>query len=848
MSTRNTLSKKILSYLLAMAMTFTMLPLVAIPAYAAGDFTTIQVGNGSSLSATTDQSGTDWTWTAATNTLNLTNTTISSDGITILGGGAGKTANIVISGTVNVAGQISCNGLLVIKGSSDSDVLNATQTDNNSPAIAAVYDITLETITVNVSTTGTYSHCIVSTNGGFNMVSGELNLSATGTGSGGVFCQAGNINISGTAQVRTNPSVTDSGLYGEPNVNISGSAVVDITSIDNVAVTGANVTISGGTVTAKSAGSYGAMAGFTGGVTVTGGAVTVGGVGENNGNIYGDITVSGSGANVTVNGNITNNGNLTVSDGTVSVTGNVTGDLSVSGGAVGVTGNIAGDFNVSGGAATVSGTVSGATTHTGGTVNGQSPPTGVAPAITTTTLPNGTVGAAYSRTLAATGDTPITWSLDSGTLPGGLSLSVSTGVISGIPTTEGTANFTVKAANGTAPDATQALSIIINSPPTGVAPSITTTALPNGTIGAAYSRTLAATGDTLITWSIASGKLPNGLTLNPSAGVISGTPTKSGTFSFTVKAENGTLPDATQALSITIKSPGGRVTLPPQNTKPTPGGGYDSNTHQHAYPAKPERPRNIITTDGSDGISVTITAPAGTVISADNRVRIGAEGATVSIRFGSDGSQPSLTLNIAPGVILLLDENAPLGYSVVSSHPFTDVKESDWFNDNVVFTYAHNLIAGTGATAFSPNTPETRAMFVSVLYRLAGKPAVRMNEAFDDVIEGKWYYEAVNWAAQSGIVSGVGGNKFAPDNAVTREQMAAILVRYARFMNIDLPKKRDGIFADQESIGAWAKEAVDTMYAAGILSGKSGGVFDPKGSATRAEVAAVLHRFIINQH
>jgi hypothetical protein len=311
-------------------------------------------------------------------------------------------------------------------------------------------------------------------------------------------------------------------------------------------------------------------------------------------------------------------------------------------------------------------------------------------------------------------------------------------------------------------------------------------------------------------------------------------------------AATGTAPDATQALSITIKSPSGRVTLPPQNTKPTLGGGTIATPTSTPTPQNPSAPV-IITTDGSDGIAVIITAPADTVISADNRVHIGAEGATVSIRFGSDGSQPALTLQIASGTVLLLDENAPLGYSVVSSHPFGDVKESDWFSDDVVFTYAHNLIAGTGSTAFSPNTPETRAMFVSILYRLAGKPAVRMNEAFDDVIEGQWYYEAVNWAAQSGIVSGFGNNKFAPDNAVTREQMAAILVRYARFMNIDLPKKRGGAFADEASIGAWAEEAVNTMYAAGILSGKSGGMFDPKGNATRAEVAAVLHRFIINQ-
>jgi hypothetical protein len=94
-------------------------------------------------------------------------------------------------------------------------------------------------------------------------------------------------------------------------------------------------------------------------------------------------------------------------------------------------------------------------------------------------------------------------------------------------------------------------------------------------------------------------------------------------------------------------------------------------------------------------------------------------------------------------------------------------------------------------------------------------------------------------------VSGVGGNNFAPDSDITREQMAAILAGYARFMDIDLSKKRNGVFTDETDISEWAKEAVNAMYAAGILSGKPGNRFDPKGTATRAEVAAMLHRFIV---
>jgi hypothetical protein len=172
----------------------------------------------------------------------------------------------------------------------------------------------------------------------------------------------------------------------------------------------------------------------------------------------------------------------------------------------------------------------------------------IAPTITTPTLTGGTVGVAYSQTLAATGDTPITWSMADGSdpLPDGMTLSAG-GTVSGTPTKAGTFNFTVKATNA-AGDDTQALSIVISAAP--IAPTVTTTTLPGGTVGVAYSQTLAATGDTPITWSMADGSdpLPGGLTLS-TGGVISGTPTEAGTFTFTVEATNAAGSD-TQELSI----------------------------------------------------------------------------------------------------------------------------------------------------------------------------------------------------------------------------------------------------------------------------------------------------------
>ena len=176
---------------------------------------------------------------------------------------------------------------------------------------------------------------------------------------------------------------------------------------------------------------------------------------------------------------------------------------------------------------------------------------------------------------------------------------------------------------------------------------------------------------------------------------------------------------------------------------------------------------------------------------------------------------------------------------------FTDI-HNHWAADNILFAASRGLLSGTSDTTFSPNTGMSRGMFVTALGRLAGiNPDSYKTGKFTDVKADAYYAPYVNWAAQNGIVEGVTATTFAPDSNINREQMAVIMANYAKKLDYDLPKTLQAVtFADNAQISSWAKNAVRTMQQAGILSGKNGNKFDPKGTATRAEVATVLRRFV----
>jgi len=175
-------------------------------------------------------------------------------------------------------------------------------------------------------------------------------------------------------------------------------------------------------------------------------------------------------------------------------------------------------------------------------------------------------------------------------------------------------------------------------------------------------------------------------------------------------------------------------------------------------------------------------------------------------------------------------------------NPFIDVTANDWFYDSVEYVYQSNLFMGTSYNTFCPNETMTRAMMVTVLHRMAGEPTVTA-ASFTDVNEGTWYFYAVNWAAENGIVIGVGYGLFAPHDLITREQMSVILYNFAVAMGYELPNVREGLFNDSEQISVWAIDAVNALFSAGVINGRNDGSFDPLGNATRAEVATMLSNF-----
>ena len=176
---------------------------------------------------------------------------------------------------------------------------------------------------------------------------------------------------------------------------------------------------------------------------------------------------------------------------------------------------------------------------------------------------------------------------------------------------------------------------------------------------------------------------------------------------------------------------------------------------------------------------------------------------------------------------------------------FTDVKDSDWFASAVKYVAEKGLMSGTGSGVFSPNTAANRAMIVTILYRLEGSPAVSNASSFTDVASGTYYADAVAWAAQNGIVSGYGSNRFGPTDSITREQLATILYRYAQYKNNDTTAGADlSAYTDAGTISAYARTALSWANAQKLINGTSGTTLSPRQTATRAQVAQILKNLL----
>ena len=263
----------------------------------------------------------------------------------------------------------------------------------------------------------------------------------------------------------------------------------------------------------------------------------------------------------------------------------------------------------------------------------------------------------------------------------------------------------------------------------------------------------------------------------------------------------------------------------------------------------PANPNYRITVEATQGGTVTAdptAAKAGTTVTLtpvpDRGYQVGS--VAVTDRFGepvavteqADGTY-TFTMPNGQVTVTVTFEQAPL--------PFPDVTEGDWFYDAVRYAYETGLMDGVGDSLFAPNSETTRAQLVTILHRLAGEPEPGGDSGFADVAAGTWYTDAVAWAAENGIVNGVSDTEFAPGDDITREQLAAILYRYAACQGYDVSQRADlSGFGDASSISGYAQEALSWAHAQGLVLGFEDGSLRPQGTASRAQIAAVLMRFL----
>ena len=240
----------------------------------------------------------------------------------------------------------------------------------------------------------------------------------------------------------------------------------------------------------------------------------------------------------------------------------------------------------------------------------------------------------------------------------------------------------------------------------------------------------------------------------------------------------------------------------------------------------------------AQGKGITLTALPNSGYVLKSLTVTTASGTSVPVANQSSGkytfTMPAAAVTVK--TVFAAQETAP-------DFPFADVAKGSWYYEGVRYAYENGLMSGTGEGTFSPDLPTSRGMLVTILYRLAGSPAAG-SASFTDVAKGQWYADGVAWASANGVVSGYPDGSFRPNDTITREQMAAILYQYARIQGkLDDSRADLSIFADLDSLSAYAKEPMSWAVAQGLFSGVSADTLAPGGSTTRAQAAVILTAF-----
>lgn len=356
---------------------------------------------------------------------------------------------------------------------------------------------------------------------------------------------------------------------------------------------------------------------------------------------------------------------------------------------------------------------------------------------------------------------------------------------------------------------------------------------------------LTADHDTLsgggkVTLTLERGNLPDGAVVT-----VSGTDEAGNAVTLTDNG-NGTysasLPNKTQTYTF-IAAYDGSQTIAPKTDFTTVKVQQRSSGGE---PAKPSFPVKI--SNSGDGVAKVDRSYA----SAGDKV-------TITVTPGRNASVQRITVTDKDGERLKLTENRDGTYSFTmpsgtanvyvrfsgSGLPFADVPSGSWYYDDVAYVYDTGLMTGLTVTAFGPNLSTTRGMIVTILWRMENEPAAKNGCPFADVRRGSYYEQAIAWASENGIVTGFDASTFAPDRTITREQLAAILFRFAAYRGMDAVTLRENLssFQDQAAISAYAVSALNWAVGEGLMQG-TGDKLEPTGSATRAQVAAMLRRFI----